>query len=518
MILRGDKFMTEGQVSGNRATLDELFRRAGVNASSMLALTDPPNREDFTDGAPRRLTFAQADRAISALAARLCRLGLQVDTAVAVQLPNTVDNIVTLLAVLRAGMIAVPLPLLWRRHDMVGALRHLGVKAIVTSSRIGTIAHAEIAMQAAAELFSVRFVCGFGRDLPDGVLPLDDIFTADRTAIVPRTNRIGQPGDHAADHVAVVTLDVTPGGLVPVARSHMELLAGGAAVFLEAGAGPNARILSAIPPSSFAGIALGLLPWLIGGGTLSLHHGFDPVTFAAQARAHGDGTVVVPGPALMPLAQAGDVGGDAQTILALWRSPEQLANASTWRGDATLVDVSCFGETGLLPARRGGDGLPADIPHGRVGAPRSSGTLAVAETARSRNGTFMLRGPMVPAHAFPPGAELGPDPHLAADKAGFVDTGFTCRLDVAAQMLTVTGPPGGLAAVGGYRFRPLELEMQVADIDPVATVVALPDGILAQRLAGSAIDNAAVRTQLHEIGVNPLVAGAFRSRGSVNAA
>ena len=27
----------------------------------MLALADPPNRSSFTDGAPRRLTYAQAD-------------------------------------------------------------------------------------------------------------------------------------------------------------------------------------------------------------------------------------------------------------------------------------------------------------------------------------------------------------------------------------------------------------------------------------------------------------------------
>jgi hypothetical protein len=38
-----------------------------------LALADPPNPAQFTEGSPRRLTYAEADHAISALAARLRR-------------------------------------------------------------------------------------------------------------------------------------------------------------------------------------------------------------------------------------------------------------------------------------------------------------------------------------------------------------------------------------------------------------------------------------------------------------
>jgi acyl-CoA synthetase (AMP-forming)/AMP-acid ligase II len=518
MILRGENDKATPASGGNRATLDELFRRAGVRSSSGLALVDPPNRESFTDGAPRQLTFAQVDRAISALAARLCRLGLQTDTVVAIQLANTVENVITFMAVLRAGMIPVPLPLLWRRHDMTAGLSHIGAKAIITATRIGTIAHAEIAMQVAAELFPVRFVCAFGRRAPDGVVPLDEIFAAEQAIpVVPRINRIGQPGDHAADHVAAVTLDVTAVGVVPVARSHMELLAAGAATYLEAGAPQNGRILSTIPPASLAGLALTLLPWLTGGGTLSLHHGFDAKTFAAQAADHRDGMIVLPGPALTPLAQTAIFGGANQTILALWRSPEQLATAALWHGEATLVDVSSFGEVGLIAACRSHDGMPADVPHGRVGTPRATGTVSVAETTRSKKGTLMLRGPMVPVHAFPPGTERGPDPHLEAEVTGFVDTGSTCRLDSDGRTLIVTGPPRSITAIGGYRFRPLDVETQVAGADPTATVVALPDGMLAQRLAGSALNNGAVRAQLLENGVNPLISGAFRPRGQAAA-
>jgi acyl-CoA synthetase (AMP-forming)/AMP-acid ligase II len=86
--------MILGEVSRTADTLDDLFRRVSVRDPDALALADPPNREDFTEGAPRTLSFAQTDRAISALAEKLRGFGLQTDTVVAMQLPNTVESIV----------------------------------------------------------------------------------------------------------------------------------------------------------------------------------------------------------------------------------------------------------------------------------------------------------------------------------------------------------------------------------------------------------------------------------------
>ena len=103
---------------GGRATLDDLFRRAAERRPDAIALIDPPNRERFTDVPPRALTYAQADRVISAIAGRLRRIGLRSDAIVGLQLANTRRSVLTFLAVLRAGMIAMPLPLLWRRADI----------------------------------------------------------------------------------------------------------------------------------------------------------------------------------------------------------------------------------------------------------------------------------------------------------------------------------------------------------------------------------------------------------------
>ena len=499
------------RTAASAATLDDLFRRAGVSHPDTLALADPPNRADVTDGALRRLSYAQADRAISGVAAKLRGLGMHTDAVVAMQLPNTVESIVAFLGVLRAGMIAAPMPLLWRQQDIVSALSRIGAKAIITSSRIGAAAHAEIAMQAAAALFPVRQVCGFGRDLPDGMVPLDDIFGSGPIDMPVASVRPGP----AAAHIAAITFDRD---LLPVARSHIELVAGGLETFLEAGSAAEAPTLSTIPVGSFAGISLTLLHWLLSGGSLYLHHGFDPEAFAAQCREAGAAAVMLPGATVSAIADAGLLDAQ-QTAVALWRAPERMISARVWDNPSAIVDVASFGEIGILAARRGPNNLPAPLPLGIVNASRRvSGAPTVIETNRNGAGMLALRGRMVPVHDFSPGVERGHVPYLQTDGAGFIDTGFPCRSDHDARALHVTAPPAGMTVTGGYRFRQSDVDAMVAQSDPEATLIAVPDADLGQRLAGTAANRSALCADLQARGVNPLISGAFRSRGAAEAA
>ncbi len=499
------------RTAASAATLDDLFRRAGVSHPDALALADPPNRADFTDGAPRRLSYAQADRAISAIAAKLRGLGLHADTVVAMQLPNTVESIVALLGVLRAGMIAAPIPLLWRQQDIVSALGRIGAKAIITSSRIGPAAHADIAMQAAAALFPVRQVCGFGRNLPDGMVPLDDAFAPVQIDMPVASIRAGP----AAAHIGAITFDLD---LLPVARSHVELVAGGLETFLEAGSAADGPTLSTIPIGSFAGISLTLLHWLLSGGSLHLHHGFDPDVFAVQCREAGAATIMLPAAAVSPIADAGFLDAQ-QTVIALWRAPERMISARAWDNPAAVVDVASFGEIGIVAGRRGPDNLPAPLPLGAVSASRRvPGAPTVIETNRNGAGRLALRGRMVPAHDFLTGLERGHAPHLEADGAGYIDTGFACRADHETRALRLTAPPASTTVTGGYRFLQSNIDDVVAQADPEATIIAVPDGDLGQRLAGTANDRAALRADLHARGVNPLISGAFKARGAAEAA
>jgi non-ribosomal peptide synthetase component E (peptide arylation enzyme) len=460
--------------SGARTTLDDLFRRAAVRNPDAVALADPDDRAHFTDGDARQLTYAQADRVVWGIAARLRALGLATDSVIGVQLPNTVEAILTLFGILRAGMVPALLPMLWRETEIVAALSGAGAKAIVTTSRIGATDHCAVAGRAAAGLFSIRHVCAFGAVVPDGIVPLDDVFDAD-AAMQPATPRDGNP----AAYVAAITFEPTPRGLLPVPRSHAQLIAAGEALVIAGDLPQDAVLLSATPPSSFAGLAVTLMPWLLTGGRLALHQPFEPRLF--RYRTDACDAVIVPG----PLAKAfADISSDT-LLVALWRAPERHIEDVLAR---PVLDVAAFGEFGAHVTLRS-----AGEPVAPLGA------SAIIETQRSPKGTLLLRGATVASA----GLEAGDTP-----PDSFVDTGYPCRIDTRNGTLIITGPQAGMIGLGGYRIARAEIDAFAAALSVDSPIAALPDALLGQRLRGRAGDAAAVR--LAARGANPLIAGAFR--------
>jgi non-ribosomal peptide synthetase component F len=506
--------VTASARGGGSFTLDEVFRRSVERHPHAPALVDATNRARFTDGAPRRLTFAEADRAVTAVACRLRRMGLPTDAIIGIQLPNIVEAIVAILGVLRAGMIAAPLPLLWRRADTVTALGRIGAKALVTCGRVGAFDHAQFARQVAAEVFSIRYVCSFGDTPPDGVVAFADLLAGETPEPSAPAGR--HPEGNGAAHLATVTFDVAEGGPVPVARSHDELLAGGLAVVREGRFAADTDILSAFAPSSFAGLGLTLLPWLLTGGTLVLHQPFDPALLMQQQPECRSSALILPAAVAFACVDAAAfAAAEGMRVIAAWRAPERLAASPTWRRpDIALVDVPIFGEIGFIPARRALGGRPSPIPVGAAGRPLQEGAGMAVEAVRTDRGTVALRGAMVPRHAFPPGIAHSELPHLKIGSDGFVDTGYACRVDSASKALVVTAPPLGIVSVGGYRFAFRDLQSVVGGIDDAATLAALPDPLVGQRLIGNAADRLRMQTGLDGFGANPLVVAAFRDRSA----
>src|SRR5207237_6404011 len=98
-------------------TLDVLFQRTLSRKPDAPALLDPINKQRVTGQPPKRLSYREADRAISALAAHFVESGLPANSIVAMQLPNTVEFALTVLAAHRAGLVVAVLPLWWLQGD-----------------------------------------------------------------------------------------------------------------------------------------------------------------------------------------------------------------------------------------------------------------------------------------------------------------------------------------------------------------------------------------------------------------
>jgi AMP-binding enzyme len=490
-------------------TLDGLFRRLLARQPDALALVDPPDKPRVTGQPPMRLTLAQTDRAIAALAAHFVEAGLPANSVIAVQLPNTVEFVLTVLAAHRAGLVVALLPQLWRQAELTVALNRTGARAIVTISRIDGVSHADLAMNAAVEAFSIRHVCGFGDDLPEGMACLDDVL-ANAPAAVPSATQDGR-------RAAIVSFDVTADGFRAVPRTHLHLIAGGLAMFLESGVPQGATILSAFAPSSFAGIAASLVTWLLSGGALILHHPFDAEVLEQQLNEQACDVLMAPAPLALRLAEAGTLSRTPalRHVIALWRAPEQVASSPEWPAEPiALTDVYLFGEAGLLAARRGADGAPVLIEPGPHTAPRDAADASVTgEVLLTAKGTLALRGPMIPVAAYAPALASG-NSLVAQPPLDHVDTGYAARLDRTTGALCITAPPSGILAVGGYRFLAHDLQEWAKRLGQGALLTALPDRLSGHRLAGRAQDNARAREAFSELGLNPLMSEAFRDRAS----
>ncbi|SDK23811.1 MULTISPECIES: AMP-binding protein [Bradyrhizobium] len=489
-------------------TLDTLFKRVLSRQPDALALVDPANKARVTGEAPRHLTFAQADRMISALAAHFIESSLPANSVIAVQLPNTVEFALTVLAAYRAGLVVAVLPLLWRQAELTMALNRTAARAIVTTSRVDGILYSDLAMNAAAEAFSIRHVCGFGTDLPEGMFSLDDAITRQSTT----TRAVIQDGRKAA----LISFDVTSDGFRPVPRAHLSLIAGGLAMSLESDVPQGATVLSAFAPMSVAGLASSLVVWLLSGGTLVLHHPFDEDVLEQEIIEHSCDTLIVPAQLALRLDEL-DLAArmpSLRNVIGLWRAPEQVASSASWSARrATLTDVYLFGEAGLFGARRTAeDGSPALIKPGPHGAPRElPGTSIAGEILLTPRGTLGLRGPMVPVAAYAPPPPPS-DSLIAPPPRDFVDTDYAARLDRATGALNITAPPSGIMAVGGYRFLAQDLQEWARRLGQGALLTALPDRLSGHRLAGRAHDHGRARDALAELGLNPLMVEAFRDR------
>ena len=89
---------------------------------------------------------------------------------------------------------------------------------------------------------------------------------------------------------------------------------------------------------------------------------------------------------------------------------------------------------------------------------------------------------------------------------------------MTGDALAITGAPAGLTVVGGYRFAQKATDALIADADPAATLMAVPDALLGQRLAGRSPDPQALTAALQARGANALIADAFHRRRRPSAA
>ena len=271
-------------------TLNQLVAEAVATHPDAEALVDAPNRESFFTGEPQRLTWAQLDLAIDSVATALQSAGVGVGNAVGIQLPNSVELPITILACLRIGAVATPFPIQHREHELRHGFQASGARHLVTAARPDRDDVLETSMSVLNEFDASMLT--FGDQTID-------------SATVISLSADGDDGPKTSTHVAtendVATICWTSGttGLPKgVPRTHSMWLASSNVQVTELDLTAAERILCPFPVVNMAGIGGMLVPWLQTGSALLLHHPIDLTVFLGQISSEAITYTVAPPPLL----------------------------------------------------------------------------------------------------------------------------------------------------------------------------------------------------------------------------
>lgn len=439
MIVTDDETLARNAASGiaGRVTLDAILRKCALTHPDRIALVDDPDRAGWNDLPPETLTWGALEERVAALAGFFDLVGLKTDSVVAIHAPATTDTVATFFAALRAGLIVALVPRGWGKAECREGLPRLQPKLLVSHGHVDGEPLAEMVRDVGAALFGVRFVFGFGRTLPDGVLNIDEMMRAKGGPLAQPVERRG----NVADHVATVTFGAADRGQRPLhLRSHNQWIATGLMTLLEARMEDGAAIFSPYALSGMAGTGAALVPWLLSAGTLHLHHFRDLARLQAHIAETGPDFALVP--ALVAPGVAA-IDPPPRAILALHRDGT-TARPVVFPDGCRFYDLTALGDLTLIARPRESGAAPATLPIGPVRAPSRGlhGPMLVETWIDADSGPSGVLSVTGPAVADPGGERLfiGARTEVAAD--GFVSTGVTAALDGKGFRLAGDERPG----------------------------------------------------------------------------
>ncbi|MBI9090686.1 MAG: acyl--CoA ligase [Desulfobacterium sp.] len=247
--------------------LHDHFLKSAEKDPDRICVVDPPNRMELNGVAPERLTYREFARAVDAVAEGLVNLGVKKDDIIMVQLPNTWELAMLYLAVARSGAIISPAPVLWREAEMGYIAQTTEAKLFITVEEFNNFNH-----RAMGE--SIRS----NNPGMDKVVTLEEI-----RAMVdgPVTGLLDEIPVDANDIFTICWTSGTEARSKGCPLSHNNW-AGMARVQDAAGFQPGDVMMTAGPLVNMGAVGTVLIPWMVLGGTLVLHHPFDPVGFMTQ--------------------------------------------------------------------------------------------------------------------------------------------------------------------------------------------------------------------------------------------
>ncbi len=521
---RIDHYLAQGWWS--EQTLCDVFLDTAARQPDALAVADPPNREAFSDGAPRRWTWAGLREQVGRWTALLHQHGLRKDDVIVMQLPNSVEMHAVYLACAMSGIVISPVPVQYRAHELHHVLAMTGARLAVTTRRVGAFAQAALWAGLKAQTPTLEQVWALGdglaADWPEGVLPLQAAIDAtapwDEATLRAHMRAIGLT---AHDVLTICWTSGTEAQPKGVPRNHNEWRIVGQSVIDAGQLRTGARLLIPFPFVNMAGVSTSLAAWLLVGGELHQHHPFDLDVFLQQLRDDAmDYTVAAPAVLGMLLKHTDKLHGIDRSRLKRVGSgggpvAEWLIEQCAEQLDIEVVNYFGSNEGAALSS------TPQDVPDRRqraayfprVGVPGFDWSLSNARKVRTRLvnldsgeditepgrvGELRFAGPTIFSGYYR-------SPELTArafDDQGFYRTGdlFEIAGD-RGQFYRFAGRHKDIVVRGGMNISSEEVENLLLSHPKVreVAVVGWPDAVLGERVCAVVVTQPGQSLDLPEL-------------------
>lgn len=261
--------MSKWTTPETRSLQHNLIQRVNLGDSLTRSASRYPDKEAVIDG-DRRLTYRQFDEKVNALANGLIARGFSRGDALALMSGNSLEFLVVYYACAKAGLIVVPISLVWRSAEISYVIGHSRAKGIVVESQLLDTLLPSLSDHADVELI-----------VAPGVAERDAVTRPARGASLLEELSAGQP--MSAPEVVIADRDPlsymytsgTTSAPKGVVSSHLGLYMGSLTAAHEMRFTSEERMGAMMPLFHIAQLNAFTTPVIMVGGTVVLKRGFD---------------------------------------------------------------------------------------------------------------------------------------------------------------------------------------------------------------------------------------------------
>lgn len=466
-------------------TLYDHFLKNAISEPDRICIVDPSNRKELVGTDPERLTYTAFAGAVDAVAEGLVKLGIKKDDIIMVQLPNTWELAMLYLAISRSGAIITPAPVLWREAEMDYIAKATNAKMFITLDKFNGFDHRAMGLSISANNSSIG-----------NVVTLEEIRSMINSPVTGSVDNIRVDANDIFSICWTSGTEARPKGC-PLSHNNWT---GTAMIQDAAGLKKGDVMMTAGPLVNMGAIGTVFVPWIVLGGTLVLHHPFDPLTYMGQIMTeHPNYTLMVPALANMIVKHPAVDSFDLSSFrsITMGSAPPSLWTMQEFKRRWNIDIGNIWGQsegTGLIS---GIEDVPdmairaKSFPHyGKPGvAWRSSASryikVKIVEpdgqelTEIGDVGELVYKGPGVLAEYFnnPEATEK------SFTKDGFFRTGDLFRIE-KENMISFFERSKDIIIRGGYNISSQEIENYIMAHPKVqdAAVVGMADDKLGERM------------------------------------